>query len=445
MNTTGIGRVQYFQKQFLRARDFTDEQAYHVAMRRRHYIAHHTWGIVRGLDIVVDPDGSLFVQSGFAIDGYGRELILSARRQVGPKEFSDKGSVLDIFLVYARQTSDPAPGGYAGCNGASGGAYRAAEVPMVRFEKPDLSYPNRRQPKGVPQADYNFDATRSPVDAPSSPWPVFLGQVTRSGTDAQPTYVVNPADRPYAGLVGEAVIAPSGAARLQIGKPQDSTKKNQFTGFGVFVPPSADLAALEIDTGGGISLRGDSQLYGNLTINNGALEFVVGTAAAPPPVPVQPNQAAQPWKIYLDSSARELRIEMAAGAGDGSNSVAIGAFDNDKKQFMPCFTVDDQCNVTVEGDLIVNGQIRGSAPNSCPDLVSTGLTKEARDFVLSGLLGGIGSSSVLLERFFRNPAPVPTAQTIVNALAADPTLLNHVAADLRANYAQAADTFRNLL
>src|SRR4029077_10019980 len=147
------------------------------AMRRRHNIAHHTWGIVRGLAIVIDPDGTLFVQPGFAIDGYGRELILSARRQIGPKEFSDKGNVLDVFLVYSRQTSDPAIPGYAGCttanangtNGATGPAYRAEEVPILRFEKPDPSFPNRRQPKGVPQAEYSFDATRVPIDDPGIP------------------------------------------------------------------------------------------------------------------------------------------------------------------------------------------------------------------------------------------------------------------------------------
>ena len=62
----------------LRPQDFGDEQAYHIAMRRRHIIAHHLWGIVRGLELAVE--NALFVQPGIAVDGYGRELILSARR-----------------------------------------------------------------------------------------------------------------------------------------------------------------------------------------------------------------------------------------------------------------------------------------------------------------------------------------------------------------------------
>jgi hypothetical protein len=51
-----ITRVNYYDGQYLGPTDFTDEQAYHVAMRRRHHLAHHTWGLVRGLTLAVDPD-----------------------------------------------------------------------------------------------------------------------------------------------------------------------------------------------------------------------------------------------------------------------------------------------------------------------------------------------------------------------------------------------------
>jgi hypothetical protein len=444
MSNNGISRVEYFQKQFLRVQDFADEQVYHVAMRHRHNIAHHSWGIVRGLDIVNDPDGALFVQPGFAIDGYGRELILAARRRVDPTEFSHKGSVLNVFLVYSRQTSNPPPPGYAGCgNSGNGSDYRASESPTLRFEKPDPAFPNRRQPKFVPQTDLNFDATRTPVDDPALVWPVFLGQVTNTGSDSKPAYLINPADRPYAGLLGEGVTAPSGRARLQIGENQYFAQKDPFSGFGVFVPAMADQPALEVDSGGGISLRGDAQLQGNLTINNGALEFVVGTASAPQ-TRDQLNPEPQPWKIYLDSSAHELRIEMEKGAGGVTNEVAIGAFDSDQKKFVPCLTVDDQCNVTVSGDLIVQGQITGTSATG-PTLVSAGLSQEAREFVLSGLLSGVSGSSILLDRFFKKPVLSATAQSMANALASDPALRATVADTLKANFSSQAVDLKNLL
>src|SRR5215207_6199504 len=71
-----LSRVRYTPRQFLGAQDFTDEQAYHLGMHRRHNIAHHTWGIVRGLELIVEDEDSLFVQPGFAVDGFGRELLL---------------------------------------------------------------------------------------------------------------------------------------------------------------------------------------------------------------------------------------------------------------------------------------------------------------------------------------------------------------------------------
>ena len=39
--TDATSRVHYFEEQFLRTQDYVDEQAYHVAARRRHNIAHN--------------------------------------------------------------------------------------------------------------------------------------------------------------------------------------------------------------------------------------------------------------------------------------------------------------------------------------------------------------------------------------------------------------------
>ena len=95
----------------------------------------------------------------------------------------------------------------------------------------------RARPEGVPLADYGFSATRMPPDDPALIWPVFLGQVTRGGPVDKRTYAVNPADRPYAGLVGESVLAPSGETRVQIGQ---GAERNDPSGFAVFIPALAD-------------------------------------------------------------------------------------------------------------------------------------------------------------------------------------------------------------
>src|SRR5690349_10538894 len=128
MASDGIARVNYFDRQFLRTQDFVDEQAYHIAMRRRHNIAHHRWGIVEGLQLVIEEQ-SLFVQPGMAVDAFGRELILEGREALPATAFEDKGSdVLEVWLVYGTLSSDQAPTGYAGCgNGVGALFYRLQE------------------------------------------------------------------------------------------------------------------------------------------------------------------------------------------------------------------------------------------------------------------------------------------------------------------------------
>src|ERR1044071_8749029 len=103
MATSGIARTRYFSGQFLRPSDFETEQAYHLAMRRRHNIAEHTWGIVSGLTLQQDENG-LYVQPGYAVDGYGREIILAQRQPLAVEEFDrQRSEVLEVWIRYGRQ------------------------------------------------------------------------------------------------------------------------------------------------------------------------------------------------------------------------------------------------------------------------------------------------------------------------------------------------------
>lgn len=380
-----ITRDNYYQRQFLRPEDFTDEQAYHIVMRRDHNIAAHRWGIIEGLQITV-TDGTPYVQPGAAIDGYGRELILTELTPVPLHPFVQLGlDLLDVWLVYQRVGSESAPAGYTGCGTTDSAFYRWVEQPVLRLLAPEDAAPDRRVPPEVPDADLDFPPSRLPPDDPDRPWPVFLGQLRQDRSAPQPVYVPDLADRPYAGLVGEQVAAPSGRARLQIGAERDADPRR----FAVWVPAQdPDGPRLEIDAGGDVGVRGNVTVHGDVTVD-GALELGVGPAQAAP----------SPWSISVVQSgpAEELRVELPAPSGGTPAQVVVGHWDADTKQFKPCLTVGDDCTVTVTGDLVVQGSLTMGG-----EFVAPGLGPEARRAALSTFLTGVGGASTLLNRFYQS-------------------------------------------
>jgi hypothetical protein len=70
-----LKRLHYFDYQFLRARDFTDEQQYHREMLRLHNRELHKWGIARGL-VVTAAGSGVHISKGCAFDAAGNLLLL---------------------------------------------------------------------------------------------------------------------------------------------------------------------------------------------------------------------------------------------------------------------------------------------------------------------------------------------------------------------------------
>jgi hypothetical protein len=449
-----ITRVNYFERQFLRTQDFADEQAYHVAMRRRHNVSHHTWGVVSGLELVVE-EGGIFVQPGAAVDGYGRELILPARQQLATSAFVEKGSEeLEVWLVYERAESDPPPPGYAGCGPAGALYYRWQETARVRLERPDPDFPDRRAPEGVAAADLSFSPARTPPE--DEEWPVYLGRLVRDLTNKQQPYTADQADRPFVGLVGESVAAPSGRAFLQVGA-ESAEDENRFAVFvkGADADPLPARPQLSVDRAGNLSVDEDASFYGDLTVAGGAIEFEAGAA----------RTLAQPWSVYhvedATNGTHELRVEMAraaAPAARGNNRVVVGAWfkgpddqGQEKEEFHPCLIIDDNCTVTVQGNLIVLGQIIEARSRA-----QAGTSEAARAFITGGLMSGISAaSSMLPSSSGGGGGPVPlmrvvstpasSADALALDLASDPARLEAFAERLKAEHPEAADKLREAL
>jgi hypothetical protein len=428
MSDNSIARVHYFEGQFLRTQDFVDEQAYHVAMRRRHNIAHHTWGIVSGLEIVLE-EGNFFLQPGMAVDGYGRELIVAQKKAISSSAFgdnsssvfSDKGSnELDVWLTYGLTTSDEATAGFAGCgNGNKNGTsfYRSQETAQILLSKPNGT--DRRAPKEVPAPDRNFPPSRTPPDDPELSWPVFLGQIINDPANQQQPLAVKLDDRPFVGLVGEEITSPSGGMRVEVGKIEsDPVTGNPVTNgqarFGVFARDATAetpkwLSRFEVKANGELKVKGNATIQGNLTIAGGAIEFEAGPARDP---------TAPPWNIYhfqgpekqgnpaVDVPIEELRIEMPVNATPGNNRVVIGTWSKhldaagqEKEEFHACLTVHDNCNVEVAGDLIVKGRVDART------FVGARLSDAARNAATSALTSGILATSARLGQL---PGTAPT-------------------------------------
>ena len=100
-----VKRLHYFNHQFLVEADFTDEQQYHLTMRRRHNEALHTYGVAGGLAVEKTGDTEITVQPGMAIDRAGHELVLLDPRVAGVSGSSE--STVTITIAYHEEESDP--------------------------------------------------------------------------------------------------------------------------------------------------------------------------------------------------------------------------------------------------------------------------------------------------------------------------------------------------
>lgn len=370
MTTEALSRVRYYAKQFLRVDEFRDEQLYQLTLRRLHNNAQHTWGIVSGLDIVNEDDATV-VRPGYAIDGYGRELLLTEKVPLVPDNFDDLATDrLDIWLVYNRLEDGSVPAGYGECAGSSGLSYRASEEPKVRIERTLSNTVNARRPPGVPREV--LDAPVPPTsDNPADLWRVYLGRIIRLDDKV----VIEPGPRPYAGVVAEAIDHPANATRVEVGgqsSPQRTVGGVTYTysgdsehrRFAVFVPEPAPgdpvlAPRLEITDDESIHLRGQTIVDGNLRTVGGAVQFsgAAGASAATPP---------EKPSIYRfrDDHEDTLRVDLGT---DTTRRFIIG-FSSADGVFTECLRVEmaDTTQtgdltplVTIAGDLKVNGKLVG--------------------------------------------------------------------------------------
>jgi len=98
-----IKRLHYFDHQFLMEADFTDEQKYHVDMRRQHNHLLHTPGVLEGLE-VTGTGGTVNVAAGSAVDARGREIVLLEPQTVPLP--GAPATAAEVYVAYREFESD---------------------------------------------------------------------------------------------------------------------------------------------------------------------------------------------------------------------------------------------------------------------------------------------------------------------------------------------------
>jgi hypothetical protein len=98
-----VKRVNFFAGQVLTVADLQAEQSYLRERAQRHNRLLHGWGVVSGLRVSTGK-GSVRVETGMALDGFGREIHVD---QPASLPLPDRGRILFLCVRYTEQPVDP--------------------------------------------------------------------------------------------------------------------------------------------------------------------------------------------------------------------------------------------------------------------------------------------------------------------------------------------------
>ena len=110
-----LKRNNYFFGKILTSADFQAEQNYFITKQRLINQTLFGMGVVSGLEVTADKSaGIICLSEGFALDGYGREIVLqipmvcNLNQKYAPKEVG-KTRDLFVWIRYDENMTDPIP------------------------------------------------------------------------------------------------------------------------------------------------------------------------------------------------------------------------------------------------------------------------------------------------------------------------------------------------
>jgi hypothetical protein len=416
-----IRRAHYRERQVLRYTDFADEQAYRIAMRRRHNLAHHGWGIVQGLVLTASVSG-VRLSAGFAIDGYGRELSVAQALELRQPVLEEvlngaTAGYIDVWLSYHIQASDA----------AQEPCYEDAWLRLDCADPERLTEP--RYPPEVALADLGFTPERQPPDDPAREWPVYLGRIIVGGGNVSlPPHsrnLIDRSERVYADLAGASVHTAAGFPWLQLGDEESADQRR----FAIALPDAdgKSVDRLSLDREGGTILRGDARLApagtsplegdGDLNLSGIAPDLGYGGGIQWDALQQSPTMA-QAWQLYRTSievtqgtetlPVEQLRMETFHPGEEGDPTRAAWVVGEiDESHYSPFMSIRSDGSVIIEGNLLVEGQlIEGAIPADVED-------ERFRDELLGRWTKGLTLAGTEVDAYYEQPLQV-TVVTLPN-------------------------------
>lgn len=366
MATEQLQRPTFYEGQYLGASDLAAVIDYARLRTARHSLGGHTWGIAVGLALKEEPalggggGVDVFLQPGYAVDGFGRPVVVPAPVQIAASLFEDEFSGrVPVWIRYVEQTTG-APGfGFEVCDtdDPHSRVVENYEVLVGEFSQSD-----QRDPVSVAgltmnaiEALHTLDEEDGLICDGSIPfqefpvpgeaeWLIPLGYVRWE--EGNPGRLIEREDddllasraaRRYAGLVAEDVRAADGIIRLrhrETEPPAGGTSIFAACAEGAVRASGGIDLSIDEDTGrpqpnelvwieGNLRVAGDARLFG------GKLEFRDAAGE---------DHDAPLWLRRVETNAfnepegpsgRDLQI-LLGESDDGNNRLVVGRVDSDE-------------------------------------------------------------------------------------------------------------------
>jgi hypothetical protein len=324
-----IKRMNYFDRQFLRAADFQDEQSYDLDRRRRHNRLLHAPGVAEGLAVTANiNDGFVTVSAGTAYDALGQEIVLASSQEVNVSALTGASATAYIAISYAEQASDPSTD-----PGINGNSTRIAEQPALVAiaaapSQPNLTLPLasvalangkvsaapdnsiRNQAGAVLGSDATFHSVTLRNDAAAaSTWPKFV-------CSAANTAALQNAGLNIGGKVGIGTTAPDQTLSVQgsVGATYLSVKDSATANngpFGMLVGVDSGGGVVSTTTNHDLQLRSGSNATHVVVKNDGKVG--IGTTTPDQNVTVQGSDGTTYLTIKDSATANGGPFGMLVG------------------------------------------------------------------------------------------------------------------------------------